>query len=473
MSDALNTFRRVPLTDLVKNPKDDIVDGPFGSRLKASEYVEQGVPIVRLQNIDRNRFLDKNIKFITLEKAKDIARHHFVGGDILVSKLGDPLGEACIAPDHISYGILVADVVRVRPNAAKVDADYLAYALNSSSVVAQFTAETKGTTRPRVNLKKIRDLQIPFAESLPEQRRIVAEIEKQFTRLDEGVAALRRVQANLKRYRAAVLKAACEGKLVPTEAELAKKKPKTGNRKHESETGEALLARILKERHEQWKGRGKYKEPTAPDIAQLSPLPEGWTWASVDAIGFVTKLAGFEYTKYVKYSPDGDLAVIKAENAGREGFKSTEISRIRSSTVAHLTRSQLRSGDLLMVFVGAGTGNVARVPDDQAYFLGPNIAMIRVESKSVSGQYLEMFLRSPIGHSLTYSFIKAVAQPSLSMGTIRAIPVAFPPIAEQTRIVAEVERRLSVVEELERVVSADLQYAGRLRQSILRRSFRE
>ena len=126
-----------------------------------------------------------------------------------------------------------------------------------------------------------------------------------------------------------------------------------------------------------------------------------------------------------------------------------------------------------MVFVGAGTGNVARVPDDQAYFLGPNIAMIRVESKSVSGQYLEMFLRSPIGHSLTYSFIKAVAQPSLSMGTIRAIPVAFPPIAEQTRIVAEVERRLSVVEELERVVSADLQYAGRLRQSILRRSFRE
>ena len=57
---------------------------------------------------------------------------------------------------------------------------------------------------------------------LPEQRRIVAEIEKQFTRLEAGVAALRRVQANLKRYRAAVLKAACEGRLVPTEAELAK-----------------------------------------------------------------------------------------------------------------------------------------------------------------------------------------------------------------------------------------------------------
>ena len=105
---------------------------------------------------------------------------------------------------------------------------------------------------------------------LPEQRRIVAEIEKQFTRLEAGVAALRRVQANLKRYRAAVLKAACEGRLVPTEAELAK----TGNRKAKFETGEELLARILTERRQNWQGRGKYKEPAAPDTANLPPLPK-------------------------------------------------------------------------------------------------------------------------------------------------------------------------------------------------------
>ena len=66
-------------------------------------------------------------------------------------------------------------------------------------------------------------LDIPLPP-LDEQREIVAEIEKQFTRLEAGVSGLRRVQANLKRYRAAVLKAACEGKLVPTEAELARQK---------------------------------------------------------------------------------------------------------------------------------------------------------------------------------------------------------------------------------------------------------
>jgi len=73
-------------------------------------------------------------------------------------------------------------------------------------------------------------------------------------------------------------------------------------------------------------------------------------------------------------------------------------------------------------------------------------------------------------NSLTFGFIKAVAQPSLSMGTIRMIPVALPPITEQTRIVAEVERRLSLVDELESVVSINLQRATRLRQSVLQKA---
>ena len=86
-----------------------------------------------------------------------------------------------------------------------------------------------------------------------EQREIVAEIEKQFTRLEAGVAGLRRVQANLKRYRAAVLKAACEGKLVPTEAELARQQGRT------YETGAQLLERILTDRRQKWNERGHTK----------------------------------------------------------------------------------------------------------------------------------------------------------------------------------------------------------------------
>ena len=88
---------------------------------------------------------------------------------------------------------------------------------------------------------------------LDEQQRIVAEIEKQFTRLEAGVASLKRVQATLKRYRASVLKAACEGRLVPTEAELARRESRP------FEPATTLLARILDERRQSWQGRGRYK----------------------------------------------------------------------------------------------------------------------------------------------------------------------------------------------------------------------
>ena len=108
---------------------------------------------------------------------------------------------------------------------------------------------------------------------LREQHRIVAEIEAQFTRLDASVAALRRARANLKRYRASVLKAACEGWLVPTEAELAHSEGR------DYEPAGVLLERILAERRARWesreKRRGKYEEPSAPDASGLPELPEG------------------------------------------------------------------------------------------------------------------------------------------------------------------------------------------------------
>jgi type I restriction enzyme S subunit len=97
---------------------------------------------------------------------------------------------------------------------------------------------------------------------------------------------------------------------------------------------------------------------------QWPQLPNGWTWASVETAAFVTKLAGFEYTKYIKYDSEGDLRVLKAENVSPRGFKPTAFSRVRSLTVSQLTRSKIRGNDVLMVFVGAGLGQEARVPDD-------------------------------------------------------------------------------------------------------------
>ena len=112
----------------------------------------------------------------------------------------------------------------------------------------QISQESAGIALQNVNAKKLATLELPLPP-LPEQHRIVAEIEKQFTRLDASVTALKRVQANLKRYRASVLKAACEGKLVPTEAELAQSEGR------DYEPADRLLERILSERRARWESQ--------------------------------------------------------------------------------------------------------------------------------------------------------------------------------------------------------------------------
>src|SRR5437763_6120195 len=140
-------------------------------------------------------------------------------------------------------------------------------------VEPQIIAEGKGVAVQNVSAKEIEDCTFPLPP-VEERDRIVAEIEKQFTRLDAGVASLKRVQTAIKRYRASVLKAACEGRLVPTETELARKE----NRSYE--TGEQLLQRILKERREKWNGKGKYKEPAAIEPGSPPIIPEGWQLAN-------------------------------------------------------------------------------------------------------------------------------------------------------------------------------------------------
>lgn len=140
--------------------KSQIVGGPFGSNLKVKDYKDAGVPILRLQNIGKGYFIDKNIKYINDEKAKELDYHSFVSGDIALAKLGIPIGKTCIIPEKFKYGIVTADVVRIRPNKENINYSFLKHFLNSQSAVQQLTDDITGATRPRVNIAEVRNLKL-------------------------------------------------------------------------------------------------------------------------------------------------------------------------------------------------------------------------------------------------------------------------------------------------------------------------
>jgi type I restriction enzyme S subunit len=206
----------------------------------------------------------------------ELAKYQLRPGDLVFARTGATVGKSYLIRDVIPQSVFASYLIRVQLR-KEVEPRYVAYFFRSPSYWRQINESRAGIGQPNVNGNKLSQIRIPVAP-LDKQRQIVAEIEKQFSRLDEVVTDLKRVKAKLKHYTAAVFKAALEGRLVVTESELARREGRS------YETGAQLLQRILEVRRSQWKGKTKYKEPLAIDTVSLPDLPDGWTWASLESI---------------------------------------------------------------------------------------------------------------------------------------------------------------------------------------------
>ena len=235
------------------------------------------------------------------------------------------------------------------------------------------------------------------------------------------------------------------------------------------ETGEQLLQRILTERRQNWQGRGQYKEPAAPDTTKLPPLPEGWTWANAQQLNHSNRPCAYGVLQPGDDIPDG-VPFVRVGDINNGKVALSDLKRISPAIANQYPRTKLHGGELAITLVGA-IGRTAIIPESLA---GGNTARavgIIPLTKETNAHWIEIWFRNPAKTAEMDSKSHEVARKTLNLEDVRVASVALPPLAEQTRIVAEVERRLSVVEELEAVVSANLQRATRLRQSILQRAF--
>jgi type I restriction enzyme S subunit len=434
----------------------------------------------RGQNIEPAKTPEKQFELYSVpsfpEKTPEIVTGKEVGSNkqlveprsVLLCKINPRINRVWVVGDFTRHTIIASTEWIVFPPSEEVVPEFLCYFCQQNAVrdFLAHNASGVGGSLMRVKPSTLRDF--PFAYPKPiEQRRIVAEIEKQFTRLDAGVAALKRMQANLKRYRAAVLKAACEGKLVPTEAELSRKKPETGNLKPEFETGEQLLVRILAERRKNWTGRGKYKDLATPDATTHPPLPDGWTWASSSQILREVKDGTHDTPAY---HPTG-IPFITQKHVKARGLVFEDYKFITKEDHEHFfQRSNPERGDILVSMIGVNRGESCIIDNDEVFSI-KNVGLFKPNHSLSSVRFIQYFLSSRLGQQMILKESKGGAQPFIGLTELRAWSIPLPPLAEQTRIVAEVERRLSVVDELEAVLTANLQRATRLRQSILQRAF--
>lgn len=210
-----------------------LVDGPFGSNLKTADYVNEGVRVVRLQNIGEGEFRDTDRAFISREKFEGLKRHSIYPGDLIIATLGDPVARVCRFPIDHPTAMVKADCIRFKVDVACAESLYVMWALNTVEAHKRAEMAAHGVGRLRVNLNEIKQLPVPLAP-LSEQQQIVAKIRELFALADAIEAGVEAAWQQADRIDQSILARAFRGELVPQDPN--------------DEPASALLERIHAER---------------------------------------------------------------------------------------------------------------------------------------------------------------------------------------------------------------------------------
>lgn len=160
---------------------------------------------------------------------------------------------------------------------------------------------------------------------------------------------------------------------------------------------------------------------------------------SIGEIADVTKLAGFEFTKYIKYNETGEIIALRALNLRNGELDLSDIKRIDRSVSEGLTRSKLYKNDILLTYTGNGYGDCAIIEENNKYHLAPNICKIVPNLELVDPYFLYSYIRSNDFYKQMSSNMTGSGQPTIPMKTIRTLKVPVPQMEIQKKIASIIQ----------------------------------
>jgi len=447
------------------------------------------VRLIQLADIGDGIFRDKSARFLKKNKAYELRCTFLQSEDILIARMPEPLGRACIFPliGEEKY-VTVVDVCIVRPGHKDISNKYLTYAINSPQIRQKIEKYKTGSTRKRISRKNLARVDLPIAP-LPEQHRIVAKIEQLFSELDKGVAELKKARENLELYRQSLLKAAFEGRL--TEA---------WRKEHadELESADELLARIKAEREKRyqqqldewkqavrkWEAQGKPgRKPTKPrkpkelppltkeELAELPELPKGWRWVRFGNIVENFKRGPFGSAIKKEFFVPKGIKVYEQKNAI---YKSISLGDyyIDEDNFEELSQFSVGPNDYIVSCSGT-VGEIYRLPENAPNgVINQALLRIRVSYSLASPAYFERYFSSNFFQRRILKDAKGSAMVNLAgVKELELVPFAITTMKEQKNIEKYVEIGLSNIDHLTQTIDTALSQADLLRQAILKKAF--
>lgn len=415
----------------------------IGNLIKPEIHIKptQSFEYVDIASLDNSKNKIVNTKFIQIpeKKAPVRATQLIENGDILYSTVRPYLKNIAIVPSNLDHSIATSGFCVLKP-INKLITKYLFVSCLSPYTTNEMHSRMKGLNSPAIKKSDLLNWFIPLPP-LAEQKRIVARLDQLMPLVDEYAEAydkLKKLDDGFNdKLKQSLLQYAMEGKLV-------KQDPN-------DEPASVLLEKIAEEKARlirEKKIKRTKKLPEITDDEKPFAIPDSWEWAYLSDVANITKLAGFEYTKYIKPNlKDNGIPLFKAKNIHNGEINYQFENFITEEQSDNLIRSQLNKKCLLTPYVGS-IGNVAIFPGTFKAHLGSNVGKIELlgfNKLSLLEEFVMEYLKSPQGYIQLTKHLKSTAQPSISITALREVILPIPPLVEQKRIVAKIDQLMATI----------------------------
>ena len=157
-----------------KKIKWSFTGGPFGSNLKASDYTTEGIRIIQLQNIGDGEFNNEYKIYTSKEKADELLSCNIYSDEIILSKMGDPVGRACIIPSYLNRCVMASDGIRLVVDEKKYSKYFIYSIINSKQIREAIEKKSTGSTRKRIGLDELKGIELMIPNTIKEQQKIAS-----------------------------------------------------------------------------------------------------------------------------------------------------------------------------------------------------------------------------------------------------------------------------------------------------------
>jgi type I restriction enzyme S subunit len=425
------------------------------------EFFGKGIPWIKSGDLPDGPIL-KTEEEITKLGLENSSTKLMPTGTISIALYGATIGRLGVMTFPAATNQACANVI---PDTRLVESKYLFYYLLSER--QNFIEQGQGGAQPNISQEIVRSHPFRLAP-LAEQQRIVAKLEVLLGQVDTCQQRLEKIPTLLKRFRQAVLAAACSGRLTE---DWREENPNI-------ESGLDMLHRVLSERQKRAAEHGMKSSKRRPvDLSEFkfetdAELPSSWAKAKLDNLIYIAGRIGWRGLKAEEYTQLGPVLLSVFNLNYGENVDFRKVNRISKERYDESPEIKLKVGDILLAKDGAGIGKigfVAHLPEPAT--VNSSLLLIRALETFIP-KYLFYFLSGPDLQNLAKERITGSSTPHLFQKDIREFFLSVPPLSEQQEIVRRVESLFALADNIEQRYKKAQAFIDKVTPSLLAKAFR-